>query len=154
VKPPPTGVARPLVAAGAIFRDDVGRVLLVHPVYKPGWEVPGGMVEAGESPAVACRREIVEELGLDRVPGPLLSVDWTHGDGRDKLLFLFDGGALGADEHRIVLQAAELDRWAWVATADLADHLPPPLARRVASTAAGDGPYLEHGLTVTPDGAG
>ncbi|MEJ2860906.1 NUDIX hydrolase [Actinomycetospora flava] len=51
---PPPGAARPLVAAAAVFRDDDGRVLLVHPVYKPGWELPGGIVEAGESPAVAC----------------------------------------------------------------------------------------------------
>jgi 8-oxo-dGTP diphosphatase len=149
--PPSRRIARPLVAAGAVFRDARGRVLLVHPTYKPGWEVPGGVVEPGESPAVACRRELREELGLDRAPGPLLSVDWTEGDGHDRLLFLFDGGALGDDEDRIVLGADELDRWAWVAPADLAAHLPPPLARRVGSTVAGAGPYLEHGLTVTTD---
>lgn len=151
----PSGAARPLVAAGAIYRDPQGRVLLVHPTYKPGWDVPGGVVETGEAPAVACRREVLEELGLDHVPGPLLTVDWTDVGGHDKLLFLFDGGLLGDDEHRIVLQADELDAWAWVAPDDLADHLPPPLARRVGSTVAGaTGPYLEHGLPVRSDAAG
>ena len=101
--PLPTGTARPVVAAGALFRDAAGRVLLVHPTYKPGWDVPGGVVEDGESPAQACRREIAEELGLDRATGAFLSVDHTRGDGYDKILFLFDGGPLGDDEHHIVL---------------------------------------------------
>lgn len=41
-----------------------GRVLLVQPTYKPTWEVPGGSVEAGESPAAAAAREVAVELGV------------------------------------------------------------------------------------------
>ncbi|MFC7641019.1 NUDIX domain-containing protein [Streptosporangium lutulentum] len=43
------------MAAGALIRDAVGAVLLVDPTYKPQWEVPGGSVDAGESPLAACR---------------------------------------------------------------------------------------------------
>jgi 8-oxo-dGTP diphosphatase len=46
----PGNSARPLVAAGVLFFDEHDRVLLVDPSYKPGWEIPGGYVEAGESP--------------------------------------------------------------------------------------------------------
>jgi 8-oxo-dGTP diphosphatase len=61
---------------GSLFRDEDGRVLLVDPVYKPTWDLPGGAVEKEESPHAACRREVAEELGLDRPPGRVLVVDW------------------------------------------------------------------------------
>ncbi|HEY6791280.1 MAG TPA: NUDIX domain-containing protein [Trebonia sp.] len=32
-------------------------------------------MEAEESPHAACRREVAEELGLDRPPGRVLAVD-------------------------------------------------------------------------------
>jgi hypothetical protein len=70
-------LARKRMAAGALFRDAAGGVLLVNPVYKPTWGMPGGAVEAEESPHAACRREVAEELGLDRVPGRVLAVDWV-----------------------------------------------------------------------------
>ncbi|MGW6244366.1 NUDIX domain-containing protein [Streptomyces roseolus] len=40
------GLPRKRVAAGVLFFDDAGRVLLVDPVYKEPWEIPGGAVEA------------------------------------------------------------------------------------------------------------
>ena len=65
-------LARKRMAAGALFRDKDGRVLLVDPTYKPTWDLPGGAVEKEESPYAACRREVAEELGLDRPPGRVL----------------------------------------------------------------------------------
>jgi NUDIX domain len=67
-------LARKRMAATAFFRDDQGRVLLVNPVYKEPWDLPGGAVEAEESPHAACRREVAEELGLDR-PGSRSSTE-------------------------------------------------------------------------------
>ncbi|MCW2930382.1 MAG: ADP-ribose pyrophosphatase, partial [Actinomycetia bacterium] len=55
-------LARKRMAASALFRDEAGRVLLVEPTYKPVWDLPGGAVEAEESPHAACRREVREEL--------------------------------------------------------------------------------------------
>ncbi|MHA6628771.1 NUDIX domain-containing protein [Pseudonocardia sichuanensis] len=146
---PEAGVATPRVAAGALFVDDRGRVLLVHPTYKDTWEVPGGCVEPGESPAAACRRELREELALDRVPQRLIAVDWAPNDrDGDKLLFLFDCGPLGADEGRIAVDGEEIDRWQWVDPDDFDDHLIPRLSRRLRSalrSIADDTVYLEHG---------
>lgn len=57
-------MARPRVAAGALFLDAAGRVLLVRPTYKRHWDITGGYVGPGESPRAACIREIHEELGI------------------------------------------------------------------------------------------
>ena len=155
---PEGDVATPRVAAGALFVDDRGRVLLVHPTYKDDtWEIPGGCVERGESPAAACRREVREELGLDRVPQRLVAVDWAPNDrDGDKLLFLFDCGPLGADEARIAVDGAEIDRWQWVDPDDFDDYLIPRLSRRLRSALRLDGignAYLEHGRPVVAPGA-
>jgi 8-oxo-dGTP diphosphatase len=91
-EPPPT---RPFVAAGALFLNDAGEVLLVRPTYQPGWDIPGGYVHTGESPLAACQREIREELGVDLPVGRLLVIDWApHPEEGDKLLFVFDGGTV------------------------------------------------------------
>jgi hypothetical protein len=56
--------ARPRIAAGALFTDTAGRVLLVRPTYKPHCDIPGEYVERDESPLSACSPEIREELGI------------------------------------------------------------------------------------------
>ncbi len=54
------------VVAAAIVRDR--RLLLAQRVAPPEfaglWELPGGKVEPGETPAEAMRRELTEELGV------------------------------------------------------------------------------------------
>lgn len=85
---------RKRVAAGVLFRSADERVVLVEPSYKPNWEIPGGVVEADESPWGGAARELLEELGVERPVGRLLVVDHVHGhDGRpDAMVFVFDGG--------------------------------------------------------------
>jgi 8-oxo-dGTP diphosphatase len=146
VTDPSDTFATPRVAAGALFFDDEGRVLLVHPTYKETWDIPGGYVERGESPAAACQREIAEELRISRTPKQLLSVDWAPNENEgDKILFLFDCGTIGEDVGRINLNHEELDTWRWVALKDLDRFVISRIARRIRSTVSGGSTYLEHG---------
>jgi ADP-ribose pyrophosphatase YjhB (NUDIX family) len=52
---------------GAVVHDDGGRLLLIRRGHEPGrglWSLPGGRIEAGETPEQAVEREVREETGL------------------------------------------------------------------------------------------
>lgn len=147
----PSDRSRAYAAAGVLFSDDAGRVMLVEPTYKETWEIPGGYIETGETPAQAAAREVREELGLDIVVGPLLVADWApHPNEGDKLLFVFDGRTLSTTQlNGIQLQADELASYAFFDVEGAARVLVPRLARRVVAAVgarrAGHTAYLEHG---------
>jgi 8-oxo-dGTP pyrophosphatase MutT (NUDIX family) len=77
-----------------VLRDDEGRILLVRHV-EGRWQLPGGAVDPGETPAETARRECREELGATVEPERLL-------------------GVYGGPEHRI--RYANGDDAAWVAS--------------------------------------
>lgn len=141
-------------AAGVLYLDSHGRVLLVHPTYKDGWDLPGGYLMPGETPTAALRREIVEELGTSLPVGRLLVVDWAPAGGEgDKVLFVFDGGELTeAQLAAIHVDGVEIDRYAYHHRNALDDLLVPRLARRVhaavEAAAKGETVYLEHGIRL------
>jgi 8-oxo-dGTP pyrophosphatase MutT (NUDIX family) len=157
------GLPRKRVAAGVLYRDGAGRVLLVEPAYKPSWEIPGGTVEDGEAPRTAAAREVREELGLDLPVWDLLVVDWVAADPPrpDGLKLLFDGGVLDArTTAAITLPAAELVSWRWCDRTALRALAEPRLAARVGVgldvVLDGGGPggrvvrYLENGAGLRP----
>lgn len=150
-----TTLPRKRIAAGVLFFDATGRVLLVEPTYKPYWEIPGGAVEADESPRDAVVRELKEELGLSLPLGGLLAVDWVppRGPRTEGLMVVFDGGVLSAKEaDTIELPADELRGWAFCTAAEAAQRLSPLLGRRVAECVAARGTgrpvYLENGSPI------
>lgn len=127
---------RKRMAVAALIRDAGNRALLVSPTYEDSWLVPGGVVDAGESPHAACRREVTEEIGLSRPPGRILAVDWTPQDPNwpEGVFFVYDGGTLSeADIAGITVQDSELHGFRFAARDELASLLNPPLARRIES---------------------
>ncbi|WOX10290.1 NUDIX hydrolase [Streptomyces sp. N50] len=56
--------ASPLLSADCVAFDESGRILLIQRNDNGLWALPGGLVDVGESPAIAAVREAQEEVGL------------------------------------------------------------------------------------------
>jgi 8-oxo-dGTP diphosphatase len=133
------GLPGVVVAAGALFTDPGGRVLLVKPNYRDHWTIPGGICEHGEPPHAGCAREIAEEIGLKLAAGLLLAIDWAQPFGdhnRPIMHFVFEGGTL-PDGTGIVLQQEELDDFRFTDPAELDRYLPAHVQARVLAGLAG-----------------
>ena len=76
------------VGAAALITDERGRVLLVRHTYgRKNWELPGGVVEQGESPMDGAVREVQEETGLSVAPTQLTGI--YYDPDADFLHFVF-----------------------------------------------------------------
>lgn len=143
------------MGAGVLIRDEQGRVLLVEPTYKAYWEIPGGAVEADESPRAACAREVEEELGLHLEVGRLLCLEWQgpEPDRSESLMLVYDGGVL-VDTSGIVLPPDELASFRFLEPAELDAVTVPRLVRRIHAAlealATGSVAELEDGIDVGP----
>ncbi|GAA4216993.1 NUDIX domain-containing protein [Actinocatenispora rupis] len=150
----PHNPTRAAAAAGALFTDAEGRIMMVRPTYKDYWDIPGGYVEPGETPYEACVREVEEELGIRPAIGRLLVADWapSERDG-DKILFIFNGGQLTDDQRTTIqLQVSELSEYRYLDSGDIEQRTLPRLVRRLShardAEATGSTTYLEHGNPV------
>ena len=108
-----------------LIRDDADRVLLCQLTYKWDWDLPGGVVEVGESPQVAATREVEEELGLDIKAGALLLTDWLPpwGGWDDALCLVFDGGTQDASIVSAIVKQDREIRSAQFCTPEQMDEL-------------------------------
>lgn len=141
------GLTRKRMASGVLFRDKAGRVLLVEPSYKPNWELPGGAVDADESPWATATRELAEELGWANPVGRLLVVDYVRPqDSRPEgVIFVFDGGVLNeTDLVGMVFPDAEILSAAFHTVEDARPRIKPLLADRLAAALQA----VEQGVTA------
>ena len=81
------------MAAAALLLNTQNEILIVKPIYRERWLLPGGVVEKNESPRQACIREVREELELDVAVGKLLCVDYKiqQGSREEGIEFVFFG---------------------------------------------------------------
>ncbi len=117
------------IGAFATIWDEAGRVLLLHRTDMDAWNLPGGRVEAGESPWEACLREVQEETGLQAQVERLTGV--YAKPHKDELVFNFDCRVTGGR----LCPTAEADAARYFALDDLPAGLLPRQRQRILDAA-------------------
>ncbi|MGT2934439.1 NUDIX hydrolase [Streptococcus castoreus] len=86
--------------AGGILRNDDGKVLMQLRGDKKTWAIPGGAMELGESSLATCKREFLEETGIEVEATRLLNVYtnfeevYPNGDAVQTIVFLYEVKAI------------------------------------------------------------
>jgi predicted NUDIX family NTP pyrophosphohydrolase len=150
----PRAARMPNISAGILMyhHTDAGiTVLLVHPGGPfwrnrdlGAWSIPKGLIDDGENPEIAARREFAEELGVE-VAGPLQSLGQLRQRGGKTVLGFASKGTLNVANVRSneipvewpprsgrVIYVPEVDRAEWFAL---------PLARK--KILASQEPFLD-----------
>ena len=100
-------------SSAVLLENEAGELLIVKANYKEYWALPGGIIEADETPRQAAVRETREEIGVTLNPDELtfvLVVDRMSGSAQT-YQFVFKA-SLPTDQ--IKLQKSELDEFTFV----------------------------------------
>lgn len=122
------------MGAGAILLNHDQHILLVKPTYREKWLLPGGIVEAHESPGAACVREVREELSVNVKLGHLLCVEYrsTAPPKTESLQFIFYCGVLTHSQiQQIKLPPDELSTFCFVTIDEAIEKLEIHSTRRI-----------------------
>ena len=130
-----------LVGTAAVVRDGRGGVLLQQRADDGGWDIPGGAIDAGQSPAEAVVHKVREETGLEVRPRRLLGVfgglaertRYPNGDEAEFTTIVFECDVIGGT---LRAEAGEATSARFVPLAQL-----PPLRGRYASRVLALGPH-------------
>ncbi len=126
----------------AVVLNERGEVCLVRHTYIPGWYLPGGGVEVGETMLEALERELSEEAGvvLDQRPS-------LHGLFLNRRISRRDHVALFVVHSFSIAHAKQPDREIAEAGFFPLDHLPegttPATRRRLAEVVSGQPPATD-----------
>lgn len=137
------GLPTKRVISQGILRDHQGRVLLCELTYKKEWDLPGGVIEVGEPPALGLIRELEEELDITAEVHGLVTVNWLPAwrGWDDACIFLFDLGIVDSSvTDGMTLQASEIKAVHWCEPADIREHAAAAAIELLEAVRAGDLP--------------
>lgn len=151
-----TVTARKRVIAHLLLTDEQGRVCILETTFKPDFELPGGILEPGESPRAGLVREVVEELDHTVSVGRLLVVDWLapYLGWEDAVELIFDGREMPARSVPLLRpDLREIRAVHWLepqaAAARMAPFARGRLLGALAARAEGRALYLEAGERIS-----
>jgi len=103
-----------------------GRILLVRQTDREIFVLPGGGIEAGETPAQAAAREVMEEVGSAVVTADLMDIgifegESSHGGDKIKITLHCFLARKWAGEPRDMSATDEVEELKWFTMAELAD---------------------------------
>ena len=110
------GLPTKRIISQGLLRDEQGRVLMCELTYKQEWDLPGGVIEVGEAPALGLVRELQEELGISVEVRGLITVNWLPAwrGWDDACIFLFDLGVVESTiTDGMTLQPTEIKSVRW-----------------------------------------
>ncbi len=151
------GFPRRRCSAGGIIRDQQGRILVVKPSYRAGWLLPGGLVEAQETPANTLRREALEEVGITPTLMRLLCIDLLPPENgfSESVHFLFECAPVHIDGNTCLpADGVEILEARFLAQTQAMDLLIAPVRRRLGTVLNGGAGYLEDGNFILPFACG
>jgi 8-oxo-dGTP diphosphatase len=126
------------MAVGVLFFNVSQELLILKPVYKEGWIVPGGVVEENESMRDAAIREVKEEINLDASSLALLAIDYlspatsNYKNKSENIQFIFDGGTLSREQIKSMrLAEDEIGEFKFIKNSELSSYLRKNLLKRL-----------------------
>jgi 8-oxo-dGTP pyrophosphatase MutT (NUDIX family) len=143
------------MSAACLVFNGSGSLLLVKPSYIKEWHLPGGVIEAMESPRIAADRELKEETGLSIKSQTLLCVDYKQILSQDDeaVLFLFDYGDITAEQSgNIHIDHQEIIDFGFFDVIGACSRVSDPMAKRIKNAIlakqSGTVRYLENAQII------
>lgn len=147
------------VSATIICWNSAGQILFVLPDFDDYWLLPGGVVEANESPLKAAIREAKEETGLEFHPKRLhfIGVNYaeSYKEWDDFVHIYFSAGVLDSKEiAHLGKKSEKLHGMKFLSESELGAHVPPHrllVYKKLFAEGARQGLFIESRIDKTSE---
>lgn len=137
-------VGTPNFTVGAVcVMDHKGAYLVLRQPHRPGWSLPGGLLDRGESAAEAVEREVFEETGLRVEVGLPLSVQVNGIVRRVDVIYRIE-----IDERPPVVPGGEATHADWLPPSEVLVGADDPTREIIGLLARAAGPGATSGRVV------
>lgn len=103
-----------IVAVKVLIWTQSDKILLVKPHYNRHWQLPGGLIETGESPINAAIREVNEETGMTLNSNNLEIIDCIFKQESETVVLIYNHTVKIKESGRIKISKDELEDYSYV----------------------------------------